>query len=564
MSPSSPFRPFVHVVARARAGGAVALLALSASLLDASPLVGQEPARRAVAPGGDARTPVQGVVAPGAAQQSVAEQRAITSRSGRTRSADSPSTASRAGTRVGGGRGPVQCEKCHADRQFLAGKAKGERGDSVLFVPDTLLRDSRHKTLLCADCHAGYNDGYPHTKVASVSVSCQHCHEDQGAAYHRSIHAPNFEKKGDAPTCVSCHSSHKVLGADDRRSPTYPLNVAQLCGSCHNKKAILDAYFDKPADSTARSAVGDYRHSVHGIAMTKAGLTVSATCSDCHDAHRVLPTDSTESTLHRSNVASTCGACHQGVLATFDSSAHGQALVSGDTTETGKKAPVCIECHGGHKVVEANDPAWFSGVVEECGACHKRLLDTYFETYHGKATQLGYGIAAKCSDCHGAHAMLAADDSLSSVHPTNLVETCSQCHKGATVNFVKYKPHGDPRDRERNPELYWVWLAMTSLLIGVFAFFGVHSLLWFMRLMATRNERAAGHHTNGATTAVTPAPAPAPAPAPIPTEPSAATPPPAAVSTIDPALRTPPAAPPPEPPADSQAPDLGEKPGEKP
>jgi nitrate/TMAO reductase-like tetraheme cytochrome c subunit len=221
--------------------------------------------------------------------------------------------------------------------------------------------------------------------------------------------------------------------------------------------------------------------------MSKAG-SGSATCSDCHDAHRVLPTDSTESTLSRSNVRTTCGACHAGILTTFDSSAHGTALALGDTTESGQHAPVCLECHGGHKVVSASDPEWFSGVVTECGSCHERLLSTYFETYHGKATTLGSGIAAKCSDCHSAHAMRPPDDSLSSDHASKLVETCGACHAGANANFVMYRPHADVRDRARNPELNTVWVLMTSLLVGVFGFFGLHSVLWFLRLMAARRE----------------------------------------------------------------------------
>ena len=146
--------------------------------------------------------------------------------------------ATRGGTRSAGA-GVVQCEKCHADRQFLVGKSRTPRGDSVLFVADTLLRDSRHRTLVCADCHAGYNDGYPHVRVPAVAVACQECHDDQGASWRRSVHAGNFDTNGDAPTCVSCHSSHRVLGSDDTRSPTYPLNVARLCGSCHDDRKIV-------------------------------------------------------------------------------------------------------------------------------------------------------------------------------------------------------------------------------------------------------------------------------------------------------------------------------------
>lgn len=442
-----------------------------------------------------ARPPQSRIATPAGAPQAPLPLGA-TIRSGQTRRADDRGIASRPGTRSTNARGPVQCEKCHADRQFLHGKAKIARGDSLLFVPDTLLRDSRHRTLVCADCHAGYNDGYPHVKAPAVSLECEHCHESQGAAYHRSIHAKNFADttKGDAPTCVNCHSSHEVLGSDDPRSPTYPLNVARLCASCHAKREIVKKYFDESKDTTAQTAVADFRRSVHGLALSKAGLTVSASCSDCHDAHRVLPHDSTESTVNRLNLKATCGACHAGVLTAFDSSAHGKALASGDTTESGKKAPICIECHGGHNVKNANDARWFGGVVQECGACHQRLIETYAETYHGKATALGYGIAAKCSDCHTAHSMLKAKDTLSSVNPKNLVETCGTCHSGANARFVMYKPHGDHHDRERNPELYWVWLAMTSLLVGVFSFFGLHSLLWFARLLSARNERGAHAH----------------------------------------------------------------------
>lgn len=396
----------------------------------------------------------------------------------------------RGGSRTASAGAPVQCEKCHADRVFLAGKARNALGDSVLFVPDSFLTDSRHRTLRCADCHSGYNDGYPHATVRAIAAPCQECHEDQGTAWSGSVHSKNFEKEGQAPTCVSCHSAHRVLGADDERSSTYPLNVARLCGSCHNAPRILDAYFKKPADTTARTAVGDYKRSVHGLAMTKAGLVISATCSDCHGAHRVLPRDSTASSLGRVNVAATCGQCHVGVRTTFDSSAHGRALVSGDTTESGHRAPVCVDCHGGHTVVEASDPVWFRGVVQECGACHGRLLETYDETYHGKATELGHGIAAKCSDCHTPHAMLAADDPRSTVNRANVVETCRQCHPAANAGFAEFRPHGDPRDRKRDPELFWVWLTMTTLLGGVFTFFGAHTLLWFARVTLDRRRAA--------------------------------------------------------------------------
>lgn len=391
----------------------------------------------------------------------------------------------------------VQCQKCHANRDFLVGKGSAARGDTALFVPDSLLRDSKHAKLACADCHPGYDKGYPHN-TAAVAVPCRQCHAPEDTAWAKSIHAPNAKTVGDAPTCVTCHTQHHVLGADDPRSPTYPLNVAKTCGSCHDDKRIIGAYFKNTndrQDAQARTAVAEYYQTVHGLAATKAGLVVAATCSDCHGPHLIMPADSAASTLSRANVAKTCGACHAGVLATFDSSSHGKALVSGKKTDTGHGAPVCIDCHEGHKIVTPKDSAWFRGIVWQCGECHERVTKTYFETYHGQVTELGFGITAKCSDCHTAHAMLPPSDARSSVNQANLVATCGKCHAGANAKFVAYMPHADPQSHARNPGLYWVWLFMTLLLVSVFAFFGTHTALWLLRLAVDRvRGRGPGEH----------------------------------------------------------------------
>jgi nitrate/TMAO reductase-like tetraheme cytochrome c subunit len=288
-----------------------------------------------------------------------------------------------------------------------------------------------------------------------------------------------------------------VLGSDDPRSPTFTLNVARLCGSCHGQPKIIKTYFKDPADSNARTAVATFKRSVHGTALSKAGLVVTATCNDCHGSHLVLPADSTASSISRPNVASTCGACHAGVLAAYDSSSHGKALATGDTTETGKKAPVCVDCHGGHKMVAADDPEWFRGTVRECGSCHQRLLETYAETYHGQVTAVGGELAARCSDCHTAHAMLPAKDPKSSVNKANLVETCARCHEGANAKFAQFRVHADVRDRSKNPVLYWVWRIMTTIMLGTFTVFGIHSILYFIRLKRDKHHGHGIKHNEG-------------------------------------------------------------------
>jgi nitrate/TMAO reductase-like tetraheme cytochrome c subunit len=389
--------------------------------------------------------------------------------------------------------GVVACRNCHANREFLVGKGAGLKPDSVLYVPDSVLHDSKHAGLTCAQCHPDFASGYPHHVTTTIAVPCQNCHQKEGEDWAKSIHAPDAVTTGNAPTCKTCHGTHHVLGADDPRSPIYPLNVAGLCGSCHANPKIVGTYFNQPKDTLARTAVSAYYKTVHGTAMTKAGLVVSATCNDCHGAHLILPPDSATSTINRANIAETCGKCHAGVLQTFDQSSHGQALRSGAKTPTGHTAPVCIDCHPAHQLVSASDPVWFRGVVRECGSCHEHEYETYFETYHGQVTELGFGLTAKCSDCHTAHAMLPMTDPKSSTNPANLVATCSTCHPNANANFVEYHPHGDPKNRSAFPRLFWTWLFMTALLVSVFVFFGAHTLLWLGRLIMDRLRGRTNH-----------------------------------------------------------------------
>jgi hypothetical protein len=78
------------------------------------------------------------------------------------------------------------------------------------------------------------------------------------------------------------------------------------------------------------------------------------------------------------------------------------------------------------------------------------------------------------------------------VHPDNLVATCGKCHSGINRNFTLYMPHADYHDVEKNPLLYYVYLAMVILLAGVFAFFGIHTLMWFIRAYLESTGKGSG------------------------------------------------------------------------
>jgi hypothetical protein len=87
--------------------------------------------------------------------------------------------------------------------------------------------------------------------------------------------------------------------------------------------------------------------------------------------------------------------------------------------------------------------------------------------------------------------VLPASNPKSMVSPENRVSTCRSCHPGANANFAAYKPHGNPHDRQGDPILYYTRLFMVWLLIGVFSFFGIHTLLWLLRSL--KEVRSGGH-----------------------------------------------------------------------
>ncbi len=334
------------------------------------------------------------------------------------------------------------------------------------------------KELDCAGCH----DDIQHTSTAHVGIGCQDCHSNITTRRHRKTalaavssreicgqcHAEIEEKVSNSVHkktwgCLDCHGDqHDIRMVSEAGSPVCRFNQVQTCGGCHETDAGL---------------IAGYVESVHGRGLLKSGLRTSACCSSCHGAHDVVPVDSPESPTQHANVPNMCGECHLGVLRTWaDESSHGRAWKAGS-----KEGPVCTDCHHSHKI---DDPILHQHrlhLPDECGDCHGDLYSSYRHTFHGKATNLGLETSATCADCHTPHASLPKEDPKSSIHPDNLREHCGRCHEGAPANFFDIDPHNDPTDPNDNPYVYWVWVFMSSLLVGVFAFFGIHDILWLQR-----------------------------------------------------------------------------------
>jgi len=341
------------------------------------------------------------------------------------------------------------------------------------------IQNSMHRDIPCVKCHTDIDPQKERPCETAGHVDCSNCHAQIAEGYFQSGHGlAYFQKNPDSPYCTDCHGKHTVLSHLDERDKTYRSKIPQLCGDCHGK-------LDHPGTiKTAQDNVlVDYSSSVHGQGLTKKGLLPSAVCIDCHNTHFILGYKDEESSIHRENLPATCATCHQGIYKDFEKSIHSPAI-----SKTDEKLPNCEDCHSAHQIKEIRDQ-FLIEVTHQCGSCHEDLSETYTETLHGKAYTLGYIRAAKCSDCHGAHDIQKVDEPDSHVGFNKVVETCQKCHPDANRRFTGYLTHATHHDKQKYPVLYFTFWSMTSLLIGVFSFFGLHILLWIPRSFKQLKEK---------------------------------------------------------------------------
>ncbi|MCW5551893.1 MAG: NapC/NirT family cytochrome c [Verrucomicrobiae bacterium] len=307
----------------------------------------------------------------------------------------------------------------------------------------------------CLDCHADESltkEG-PSGREISIFVDL--------AKLRASAHATN--------SCISCHTDLTEQHPDDE-IPAKPVN----CSACHEKQSAT------------------YGASVHGRALA-AGTPGTANCQDCHGTHEVVSPKFAASPLHVSRQAEMCGECHDQAAQDYAASIHGTALAAGV-----RDAPTCTDCHYEHRIVSfvGTKPRTISEDV--CSRCHasERLntrynlprdrVKTFFESYHGLASQYGSTVAANCGSCHGYHKVLPSSDPESMVHPANLVQTCGTCHPGATERFVSGKIHVDITSSTRGDDLggainWWVRRIYLVLIVGVVGAMLVHNLLLLVK-----------------------------------------------------------------------------------
>lgn len=375
----------------------------------------------------------------------------------------------------------ISCLTCHGDA--------GDWGpdEQRFFISEESLADDVHRQagVTCQDCHGGdptaANPTGAHAAASGfrgpeeVENACGTCHRDAWVGVkQKGVHFKAGKKdetgRGSSMGCGVCHGkAHGMTPVDDSRSSVFLDNQVKTCGGCHEEEHRT------------------YAESTHGHGLQASGLLVTAVCADCHGAHEIYRAADQRSTLHSSKIADTCAKCHAFIQERLQRSVHGRGSGLGGladrTTPGGKgnREPSCNDCHQGHDLAHPEGIRFRQELPNRCGNCHTEVYGGYAASLHGEFTELGYGAAAKCSDCHGAHDILPADEPGSRLAAGNRQETCKQCHVYAVRNFCDFDPHANYKHAEEYPLLHAVHHWTKVPLNLAFGLFLAHAVLWFIR-----------------------------------------------------------------------------------
>lgn len=301
------------------------------------------------------------------------------------------------------------------------------------------------------------------TTLANLSEQCHLCHEDKALKFSESIHK-DFE-------CTSCH---------DVKSIPHEKIPPVKCEICHGNIKNL------------------YEKSVHGRGRIKSGLNVAPNCNDCHSAHDVKLHSNPRSITYKTNIPNICGRCHTGILEEFKESIHGKLLLNKKNID----APACTDCHGVHIIAESfqtRSKTFSSNVPKTCASCHAvgtlmtkygiktEQVETYKETFHGRANIYGQIKAANCASCHGVHNIKDVKDPMSQVSKQNLPKTCGKCHKDAlnNPNFSKVIMHLKPSEKIE-PIVFYIRILYTILILSIIGGMIIYNILDFISRIRER------------------------------------------------------------------------------
>lgn len=193
----------------------------------------------------------------------------------------------------------VDCGACHAGpREKLKAGVHGKLFASRKDGPQNA----------CVACH-GHHDirpaGEPSSRIAAANIvkTCGRCHAVEAKKFAASVHG-RASARGvrAAPNCIDCHGEHDIRAPGEVGSRVARAERAKACADCHRSARLSSRFGDR---------VQSFQASFHGMAG-KGGDVAVADCASCHGWHDVQPSSDARSRTNSSNLARTCGQCHEG------------------------------------------------------------------------------------------------------------------------------------------------------------------------------------------------------------------------------------------------------------
>jgi hypothetical protein len=254
--------------------------------------------------------------------------------------------------------------------------------------------------------------------AADTTYGCLICHAEKRRAFTLGIHSEHgircHDCHGGDPTSYERDQAHRgrYIGTPGK------LATIELCSSCHADADMMRQY-GIPAGQLA-----EFRTSRHGELLLERRDLNAPTCTDCHDAHTILPPEDGRSNVYPTNIPGTCARCHEDAqlmqqygiptdqFAEYRNSAHGIAVFE----RSNFAAPTCMGCHGSHAAL----PPGVNEVVNVCDHCHLLIGRAFLQGPHNEPSRDGE--LAGCLGCHSNHGT-------ERVPPDGIASVCVNCHE---------------------------------------------------------------------------------------------------------------------------------------
>ncbi len=250
---------------------------------------------------------------------------------------------------------------------------------------------------------------------------CLVCHAEKRRTFTMGVHSERGihcdDCHGGDPSSVEIAAAHRGRFLGD---PT-KLQTIELCSSCHSDASRMRQY---GLDS---GQLAEFRTSRHGQLLLGRGDLNAPTCTDCHDAHLILPPDDARSNVHPTNIPATCAGCHEdeqlmgryglptNQFHDYRTSAHGIAVFEAANFA----APTCTGCHGSHAAL----PPGVTEVVNVCDHCHVLIGRALHQGPH--AASAVNGDFPGCLACHSNHGT-------ERIEPAGIAAVCTNCHEAGS------------------------------------------------------------------------------------------------------------------------------------